>query len=358
MLNVLKNWYRRYFSDPEATILLFTVLVILAIFMFFGHMLLPVFVSVVLAYLLDGSVKRLERWKVPHILAVSIVFLLFLGAVFVALFWLMPIIWAQLTNLLNEIPTMFGSGQSLLTELPKRYPRFISADQITYAMTTVKTEVGNMGKVVVSYSLSMIPNLIELVVYVVLVPLLVFFFLKDDSRILNWCAQFLPRKRNVINRVWAEVNNQIGNYVRARVVEMIIVGLVSAITFKVMGLQYAILLGVLVGVSAIVPYIGAVVSTIPIVIIAILQWGWSAQFAYLIIAYTVISLLDSNVLVPLLFSESMDLHPVAVIIAVIFFGAIWGFWGVFFAIPLATVVKTVLKEWPRTPDANEINETI
>ncbi len=357
MLNVLKTWYRRYFSDPEATILLFTVLVILAIFIFFGHMLLPIFVSVVIAYLLDGSVQRLEHWKVPHILAVSIVFLLFLGAVLVAMFWLMPIIWGQLTNLLNEVPTMFGSGQSLLTELPKRYPRFISAEQVTYAMGSVKTEVANMGKVIVSYSLSLIPNIIEVIVYVVLVPLLVFFFLKDDRRILNWCSQFLPRKRNVISRVWEEVNNQIGNYVRARVLEMIIVGLVSVVTFKVMGLQYAILLGVLVGVSAIVPYIGAVVSTIPIVIIALLQWGWSAHFAYLIIAFTIISLLDSNVLVPLLFSESMDLHPVAVIVAVIFFGAIWGFWGVFFAIPLATVVKTIIREWPRT-ETNVVDESI
>jgi len=97
----------------------------------------------------------------------------------------------------------------------------------------------------------------------------------------------------------------------------------------------------------VIPYIGAAVVTLPIAAIAFFQWGWSPEFWYILVAYGIIQALDGNVLVPLLFSEVVNLHPVAIIIAVLVFGGLWGFWGVFFAIPLATLVQAVLGSWPR-----------
>jgi len=101
----------------------------------------------------------------------------------------------------------------------------------------------------------------------------------------------------------------------------------------------------------VVPYNGATVVTIPIALIGIFQWGLGDQFFYLMVAYAIIQTLDGNVLVPLLFSEAVNLHPVAIICAVLLFGGLWGFWGVFFAIPLATLFKAVLYAWPRGPAA-------
>jgi len=86
---------------------------------------------------------------------------------------------------------------------------------------------------------------------------------------------------------------------------------------------------------------------VPVMLIALFQWGWSDQFIYLMAVYGIIQVLDGNVLVPLLFSEAVNLHPVAIICAVLLFGGLWGFWGVFFAIPLATLFKAVLDAWPR-----------
>lgn len=355
MFEVIKRWYQRYFSDPEAIVLLVTLVILVVVIWLFGDMLAPVLVSIIIAYLLEGSVKFLEKkWKCPHILAVSIVCLLFIGLLLLAMFWLIPILWEQLTNLINELPNTISRSQSLLLTLPQKYPRLISADQITYVTTTLKAELASAGKAILSFSLASIPGIIEVIVYAILVPLMIFFFLKDSDKIIHWFTQFIPKKSRVLRQVWAEINQQMSNYIRARVLEMLIVGFVTALTFKLFGLQYAILLGVLVGVSTIIPYIGAIVSTIPVVVVAFMQWGWSAHFAYLIIAYTVISILDSNVLVPLLFSETLNLHPIAIIIAVIFFGSLWGFWGVFFAIPLATVIQAVLVAWPtRKPVAKK-----
>jgi putative permease len=336
MWAMTKQWFNQYFADPEAIALLCTLIGIFILLLLFGRMLAPVIVSVVIAYLLDGFVKCLERWKIHHTLAVSVVCLLFIGIVLITFLWLLPIVWQQLINFFNELPNLVGRSQVLLIELPRRYPEFISHSQIT-----------NVGKVVLSYSLASIPGVIEFFVYFVLVPLLVFFFLKDKDTILQWCMKFLPKRRRAITQIWQEVNVQTGNYIRGRLIEIVVVGIVFVITFEIMGLNYAVLLAVIAAVSVIVPYVGAIVATIPIIIVAFTQWGWSSQFAYLMIAYAVITVLDGNVLVPLLFSGTMNLHPVAIIVAVIIFGKIWGFWGIFFAIPLATVVKAIMDAWPQ-----------
>ena len=94
-----------------------------------------------------------------------------------------------------------------------------------------------------------------------------------------------------------------------------------------------------------IPYVGAALVTIPVLAVALVQFGLGSEFWYIFIAYSIIQALDGNLLVPLLFSEAVSLHPLYIIIAVLFFGGLWGFWGVFFAIPLATLVKAVLSAW-------------
>ncbi|HKY69551.1 MAG TPA: AI-2E family transporter, partial [Gammaproteobacteria bacterium] len=203
------------------------------------------------------------------------------------------------------------------------------------------------GNALVSASISSIPSLFMLIVYLVLVPLMVFFFLKDNNKIINWCTAFLPKERDLLSQVWDDIDDQIGNYVRGKVLEVLIVGAVTYLFLIIFSVQYSVLLATLVGLSVLVPYVGAVVVTFPIVLVAYFQWGIGTQFTYILIGYGIIQSLDGYVLVPLLFSEAVNLHPVAIIVAILFFGGVWGFWGVFFAIPLATVVKAVIDAWPR-----------
>ena len=105
----------------------------------------------------------------------------------------------------------------------------------------------------------------------------------------------------------------------------------------------------LTGLSVVIPFIGAVAVTVPVALIAYFQWGVGSEFALALGAYLLIQVLDGNVLAPLLVSGTVNLHPIAVIVAILVFGGLWGFWGVFFAIPLATLVQAVLRAWPRAP---------
>jgi putative permease len=149
-------------------------------------------------------------------------------------------------------------------------------------------------------------------------------------------------------QVWQEMDMQLANYIRGKILEITIVGGSTYVAFLVLGVNYTLLLAVLVGLSVVVPFIGVAVVAIPVALVAYVQWGFGNEFFAVMLVYSVIQLLDANVLVPVIFSETVNLHPVAIIAAVLVFGGLWGLAGVFFAIPLATLIKAIINAWPDT----------
>jgi len=345
-MNVFKDWFTRYFSDPQAVLLSVLLLLGLGTVLFIGDLLAPVLVSLVLAYLLEGIIRILVTWGAQRRRCIILVYLIFLASLVFTILGLSPLLWSQVVELFGEMPNYLRRGQDMLMALPQNYS-FISEDQIQEVVQLMQQKIASQGQYLLSLSFSSIPGLFTLIVYLILVPLLVFFFLKDKELLLKWFIDFLPNDRKLSSRVWDDVNQQIGNYIRGKFWEILIVGGVTFIAFLFMGLKYSVLLGVVVGLSVLVPYIGAAVVTLPVAMVGFFQFGWSSEFAWIMAVYGIIQGLDGNVLVPLLFSEVVNLHPVAIIVAVLFFGGIWGFWGVFFAIPLATLVSAIINAWPR-----------
>ena len=346
-MQILTNWFRRYASDPQVVFLTLALIIGFAVILTLGNMLAPVLASIVLAYLLEGLVKFLQRLGWPRLPSVLLVYAVFSLFVVLFLFGVLPLVSRQVTELVQQLPTMIAAGQKLLMQLPERHPDLINPEQIQSLMGTLRNEIATFGQRVLSWSLASVVGIITILVYLILMPLLVFFFLKDKDLILDWFKGYLPQYRRIAGTVWTEVDRQISNYVRGKFWEILSVWAVTYLTFETMGLNYSMLLSLLVGLSVIIPFIGASVVTLPVLVVAWFQWGWSADFAYLAVAYFVIQALDGNVLVPLLFSEVVNLHPVAIIVAVLVFGGLWGFWGGFFAIPLATLVQATLIAWPR-----------
>lgn len=346
MVNIFRGWLQRYLSDYEAIVLLLILIGGFAVVLTMGSMLAPALAALVLAFLMQGAVNWLEKNDCPHVFSVNIVFAFFLALLLVLLFVVFPLIWNQITHLINAIPGMVREGQALLRSLPELYPGYVSIEHVGIVVDAVNVRLAELGQLAFSFSLSKLPNAVGILVYLILVPILVFFFLKDKRLLLDWIASLLPDQRRILDQVADEMNDQIANYIRGKAIEILIVGTISFLTFAVLGLNYSALLGSMVGLSVVVPYIGATVVTIPVAIIGFFQWGMNDQFAILMVAYFIIQALDGNVLVPLLFSEAVNLHPVAIIVAVLVFGGFWGFWGVFFAIPLATLLKAVMTAWP------------
>tara|TARA_B100000676_G_scaffold300993_1_gene347494 strand:- start:477 stop:1535 length:1059 start_codon:yes stop_codon:yes gene_type:complete len=346
-MRIITDWFKRNFSDPQIVFLTLVLLFGFAIVLTMGDMLAPVLASAVIAYLLEGLMVILDRKGISRSLAAPLVFIIFVVFLSLVLFGLLPMLSQQVYQFFQNLPIMIAEGQKALMTLPERYPEFLSPQQLQEILDAVRREIASFGQSVVSVSVSSVVGVLTLIVYLVLMPMLVFFFIKDKEKILHWFTNFLSGERNLANTVWFEVDKQIANYVRGKFWEIMIVWAASFIAFEFFDLQYAMLLSVIVGLSVVIPYVGATVVTIPVLMVAWFQWGWGSDFLWVTIVYLIIQALDGNVLVPLLFGEVVNLHPVAIIVAILVFGGIWGFWGVFFAIPLATLVNAILRAWPK-----------
>ncbi|GAA6183624.1 MULTISPECIES: AI-2E family transporter [Alteromonadaceae] len=345
MFEMLDRWYKRKFSDPDSLMLLMLLIFVSVLFAIWGDILMPVIVAAVIAYLLDWPLMQLMKLGLSRVYATVIIVLVFIAVCILTFIGLVPVITQQSVNLIKETPQIWNKGQEWLLTLPDLYPNFIQIYHIQNVLQEINQKIVQVGETLISASFSSLADLGAILIYLILVPLMLFFMLKDKDVLIANLLRILPNERRLIKQVSSEMNLQIANYIRGKVIEIIIVGAVSSVTFAFMDLRYAVLLGVLVGFSVLIPYIGAAVVTLPIAIVALFQWGITPDFWYLMIAYGIIQALDGNVLVPILFSEAVSLHPIYIIVAVLFFGGLWGFWGVFFAIPLATLVKAVINAW-------------
>lgn len=449
-MEIVRRWFRRQFSNPQLVVLLLILVACFATILFFGRMLLPLLISLVLAYLLDSVVMFLQRLRAPRLPAVIIVYSGFLAAFVVAVLIMVPLLTDQIRDLaksvgkldveelVDRVPDEFwqflgepdpddiqpdeaaletpgnggeepdappagsegtdanrpetadggeplkpdemaaGSGTDAKTPVqstdsetspqsateenptvedgadpnstPAPSPRVLLKRKLKGIPNDIQNWMVSEYDKIATGLLDQIPLLIQLLVYAILIPTLVFFMLKDKRQIQLWFQRFLPPERDLATQVWQDLDRQIGNYIRGKFWEILIIGGASYITFAWFELNFALLLGISVGLSVVVPYIGATVITLPVAIVGYTQFGATSTFAWLMVAYFVIQILDGNVLVPLLFSEVVSLHPIAIIAAILLFGGFWGFLGVFFAIPLATLVQAIIKAWPRPSD--------
>lgn len=346
-LAVIGGWINRYFSHEEAIYLVLMLVAAFVVLFVLGGVLAPVLAGLVIAFLLHGLVRRLMLWHLSERAAVYLTFTLFVGAMIAFLGFVVPLVWQQLRAMMNALPEVIGRLREIGRDLADSFPELITQTQIDQWVGTAASQVGALSGNVLEALVANVPSLVAFLIYVVLMPISVFFFLKDRESLTSWFVSMLPPHRPMLEEVGHEMNRQIASYVRGKAVEILISGGVTYLVFSLLGLNYSALLGLIVGLSVLIPFIGAAVVTLPIAVVAVIQFGWSWDLGWVLVAHAVIQLLDGYVLVPLLFSEANDLHPITIIVAILVFGGLWGFWGIFFAIPLATLVKAIYNAWPR-----------
>jgi|TARA_B100001093_G_scaffold519273_1_gene607487 putative permease len=341
MQSLFEKFVNRFFSSEEsiyfAILLAFSFLFVI----FFGNVLMPVIISVVIAFLLNGLMRVLLKMQVSQKVSLAITLIVFFGF-YLSLFTALPSIGTQINNLLQNLPSIISSFQSTLVEMNN----YFSQEDLDLIFANLTNQINSLLSSALGQLAGTITLMFNAILYAIMIPLMVFFFLKDKDELLPIAAFILPKENGFMQSVFSEMNDQLFNYVTGKFLEMIIVASVSYALFAILGLPYAVLIAILVGLSVIIPIFGAILVTIPVVLIGLYEWGLTENFYWLLSLYLLIQILDGNVLVPILFSNRNNLHPVVIIIAVLFFGGIWGFWGLFFAIPLATFVKAIINSWP------------
>jgi putative permease len=348
MLDQINSVLKKIFSNEETIVFSFVIFGIFLVMTFFGSVLTPFLISIVVAYLLVGVQKKIESFNVSSRAALAITFTIFIVAGATMLIWLLPILYTQLQTFVLDAPKLFNDFLEFVSTLPAKFPDLVSSDQITVFFQAVSSELTSVTQNVVKSSIAGIQSTITILLYIILFPILVFFFLFDRKNIMDGLSKLVPGKREMFSNIWLEMDVQLSNYVRGKTTEIFVVGICAAIIFSLVGLKYSALLSVLVGLSVVIPYVGAFLVTVPIVIVGLLQFGLESEFYILITLYLLLQILDGNLLVPIIFSDAVKLHPVVIILAVFIFGSMFGFWGVFFAIPMATFIKAVWNAWPST----------
>jgi putative permease len=346
MFDELNKVLKKIFSNEETIVFSLGILVFFVIISYFGSILTPFLISVVVSYLLVGLQKKIQSYGLNQNASLIITFSIFIITGATLIIWLVPLLYIQLQAFILDVPNLFNNFLEFISDLPAKFPELVSSEQIAIFFQAVSEEITVIAQNVVKSSISGIQSTITILLYIILFPILVFFFLFDRKNIIDGVLKIIPGKREMFSNVWAEMDIQLSNYVRGKTIEIFIVGICAAIIFSSLGLKYSALLSVLVGLSVIIPYVGAFLVTIPVVIVGLLQFGLGAQFYILIGLYLLLQALDGNLLVPLIFSETVKLHPVVIIFAVFIFGSMFGFWGVFFSIPIATFIKAVWNAWP------------
>ena len=346
MLEEINNLFRKIFSNEES--LVFALLLGLAFFVlyFLGNILTPFLISIIFAYLLVGMQSRLEKYGLGKSLSLILTYTFFLLIGIALMIWLIPLVSQQLQSLIVEIPKWLNAFMFFVQDIPTKYPDLVSSDQIATFLQTASSQITSISQDFLKASISGIQNTLLVAINLILLPILVFFFLFDRKSIIAGFLSVLPKERTMLKQVWVEMDEQLSNYSRGKVIEIIIVGIVAALLFIYFGLQYVALLSVLVGLSVLIPFLGAFIVTLPVAAVGLLQFNLTFDFWLLMGSYLVLQILDGYLLVPLLFSDAVKLHPVAIMLAVFVFGGLFGIWGVFFAIPIATLIKAIWNSWP------------
>jgi|TARA_Y100000385_G_scaffold145792_1_gene151459 putative permease len=348
MLDQINSFLKKIFSNEETIVFSFVILCAFLMMTFFGSVLTPFLISIVVAYLLVGVQKKIESFNISSKWALVITFAIFIVTGAAMLVWLLPILYTQLQAFVLDVPELFNNFLEFVSTLPAKFPELVTSEQITVFFQAVSSELSSITQNIVKSSIAGIQSTITILLYIILFPILVFFFLFDRKNIMEGLSKLVPGNREMFSNIWTEMDMQLSNYVRGKTTEIFVVGLCAAIIFSLVGLKYSALLSVLVGLSVVIPYVGAFLVTVPVVIVGLLQFGLTSEFYILITLYLLLQILDGNLLVPIIFSDAVKLHPVAIILAVFIFGSMFGFWGVFFAIPMATFIKAVWNAWPST----------
>ena len=346
MFDYLKGFFRNYFYEEEQFAALFLIIIAGILLYFIGSTITPIFVSILIAYLLNGVMNFFERKNYSKKTAFYFSFTIFLVFYLIVLVSL-PYVTGQIASLINELPAIVAFVQNLFDNLIIRYPNFFTTEQVEEIFASSTSFIPSIAEQVLIQLNTGFSAIMNALIFLILTPILVFFFLKDKSEMLSYVTYFLPNKRILLSQIWSDLNIQLFGYVRGKALEMIIVGSVTTLAFLILGVNYSVILGILVGMSVLIPLFGAILVTIPVVAIGLFQWGLDTPFFIFLFVYLLIQILDGNVLFPLLMGNEVNLHPVLIILAILVFGGIWGFWGLLLAVPIATLIRAVFKVWPK-----------
>ncbi len=297
--------------------------------------------SALIAYILDPVASYLEAKGMSRVYATIIIFLLFFVTIGITS-------WTLLPGLLGELNTL-QQGLSLedTSSLSKKVETFIGTNLgfINVENLEIEEKIRNALSLLTDELLTILANLLSIISFVVIIPFVVFFLLKDGRKMKKAFVHFVPNRYfEMTLNVLHKIDQQLGWYLRGQFTEAFVVGLLSVIALWLLDVQYFIIIGIFAGLANLIPYVGPVAGAIPAIVVTLVNGSEPVKILYIVVAFALVQLIDNVVLQPMVLSKSVNLHPLIIVFAVLIGGQFFGLLGMLLAVPAAGIIKVTSSE--------------
>lgn len=309
----------------------------------FSVLFLPLLFSLVLAFLLDPLVTQFEKLY-SRTSSIFFVYVLTLGLASLSILWMTPHWQDFWSNMGTDFPRyttqVIETLRKVVAALHDRFPMVAEYD--------FPLRIRAWAEQLMATVFAQTPqSAMQIGGLMIIVPLFTFFFLRDGRKILRGCVSLAPNRHFEMARDLSYlISRQLSQFVRGRIIEALIVGLVITAGLSLTDIRYASVLGIFAGVTNLIPYIGPIIGMVPGILIAFVDLGAGGQFWWIVILYVLIAqvLIDNFILIPILISRVSNLHPLLVFFAIIVGGKLYGIIGMIIGVPILSVVKITLLE--------------
>lgn len=316
---------------------------------FMKTVVLPVVLALILYYLLRPVLRLLERFKIPRIWGILIIFLGGIGLMTLLSVLVFPFLRDQFQNLIEEFPDYFmrllnNIDQFLRNSFVGDYYRD-SSFNIEALIATLPTSIADTLQATVTGIIARVTSWIStitgVILSIVIVPFILFYLLKDGDKLPGYFLKLLPpRFRDDTREVLKDADKQLGAYIQGQLIVAFCIGVMVYIGFLIIGMDYALLLGALAMVTSIVPYIGPAIAITPAAIIALVTSPF--MLVKLAIVWTVVQLVEGNLISPQVMGKTMYIHPVTIIFVLLTAGSLFGVVGVILGIPMYALLRVIV----------------
>lgn len=300
-------------------------------------------ISVLLAFIYQPFVSTLEKKGLNRVAAILAAFALTGFAIYFTISYLVPNLLYQIDQFATmlHVVALHDRMLAIEKEIHKLLP-FFTVGQLTKRFESfISHGIINSFDQITPFLL----NIFSVLILVVIVPFITFFILKDSKIIMRGMLQVMPNNYFEISYwIMKKVAVQLGRYVRGWVFDAVFVGIACGLGYYIIGVNNSLPLGLISGMGHLVPYFGPIIGGIPAIVISVIQYGNFSQVPSIIIMILIVYIIDNGLIQPYVYSKSVDMHPLIIILLILIGSQLFGVLGMFLAIPTATVVKTLVKE--------------
>src|SRR5690625_1691570 len=312
---------------------------------FVWYISLPFLIASLIAYLIYPLVQWLNKYQIRNAFAVIIIFSSFFITVSLLIYRAYPVIMLQLNELNEQLPELLKMYETFIITIYESTAFFPDGfhEQLDQFIINLETNAEQF----LAKLLDRTVKIFDLFIIISLIPVLVFYFLKDFQLIKQFFKKIIPKKyvNNVKNFI-RSLDQTLGKYIHAQVLVSTMVTLITYLPFHLSELQYALLLAIIIGITNIIPYFGPIIGAIPSVLVAVSE---SYQLVIVVvITISIIQIVEGNFLSPYIVGKSINIHPVIIILVLLIGSKLNGIIGMILAVPLLTIGKAIFIHLPLT----------